>query len=1069
MTDITPNDSQQEIPALFTASSPIDKNIPIQLVEQSQKAQIKKLNNKFNVKLSSKTYEVLKHDDKTDTTEPYLVGTLEESSGNVLATDLEWRNLPLQSTSEDVLKSIEGKFIYKAETKDTKGLRTPQIGALHAISSTFTTSKKEPISIVLPTGTGKTDTMVSAFAAHRIPKLLVLVPSDALRVQISEAFENYGVLQKAGVLSEGVLFPVVGKLEHKFESKLAARGFADACNVVVAIPQALSQMDEDIQQEFTNQFTHLFIDEAHHTAAKTWNEIKDRFHDKRVVQFTATPFREDGKRIGGKIAYQYPLRDAQVNGYFSKINYISIVDFTDIDRAIAKRAVEALNEDITNGKDHILMARVNTKKRADELLDLYVELAEEHKPLVLHSGIAPKIRKKGLESLKNHDSKIVICVDMLGEGFDMPELKIAAMHDTHKSLGITLQFVGRFARVGGKNLGEATAVVGRGDRMVDHRLNDLYAEQSDWNKVINNLSEDAIQEQQDQNQFESEFTNVPDDINLWNITPKMSTVVYKAPSGEWHPERISELYKKDLYSPPSVNSNEKVAWFVTKRVGDVRWGDVKPLVETSYGFIMVYWNERDKLLFINSSENDGVYKSLAEAVGGENVSIYKGPEVYRSLAYLQRRVAINVGLKDIRNADSIFEMRVGRNVLGALDEETRRNKHQTNIFAHGIDEKSGKKISVGASLGGRVWTYKTAMSIKEWMEWADYIGNKLNDDTIDPNVVMDTFMNYDVLQERPEGYTVLALEWPTDIYLDTTDSLEIKINETVAHFSDVELMITEYNDRGDIKFKVSLPDGATAQYSLRMENGEMKFVATENQAFHVKSRSTLPLEETLNAIGLRIILEKEAIIEPSMVMLFPQTDAPAYPKSRLETADWSQTDITKEPISRGADSVQQKAFEIINADENWDIILNDDGSGEIADLVAIKVENDKIKVNLVHCKSSSVPTAGARITDLYELSGQAMKSIARRRNHQMMTDVLIKREKSRRKRGTTGLLKGDENKLVKIAEDSQLLIPEFIVTIVQPAISKAQISSQQLELIAATEKYIKESGGNTPLRVIINT
>ena len=43
----------------------------------------------------------------------------------------------------------------------------------------------------------------------------------------------------------------------------------------------------------------------------------------------------------------------------------------------------------------------------------------------------------------------MVCVDMLGEGFDLPALKVAAIHDPHKSLGVTLQFVGRFARCRG--------------------------------------------------------------------------------------------------------------------------------------------------------------------------------------------------------------------------------------------------------------------------------------------------------------------------------------------------------------------------------------------------------------------------------------------------------------------------------------------------------------------------------------------------------------------------------------------------------------------------------------------
>ena len=46
-------------------------------------------------------------------------------------------------------------------------------------------------------------------------------------------------------------------------------------------------------------------------------------------------------------------------------------------------------------------------------------------------------------------------MNMLGEGFDQPSLKIAALHAPHASLGITLQFIGRFARVGNETLGAA--------------------------------------------------------------------------------------------------------------------------------------------------------------------------------------------------------------------------------------------------------------------------------------------------------------------------------------------------------------------------------------------------------------------------------------------------------------------------------------------------------------------------------------------------------------------------------------------------------------------------------------
>ena len=55
------------------------------------------------------------------------------------------------------------------------------------------------------------------------------------------------------------------------------------------------------------------------------------------------------------------------------------------------------------------------------------------------------------------------------------------------------------------------------------------------------------------------------------------------------------------------------------------------------------------------------------------------------------------------------------------------------------------------------------------------------------------------------------------------------------------------------------------------------------------------------------------------------------------------------------------------------------GSGEIADLVAIRIDPEGLLVRLVHCKCSHGEKTGARVADLYEVCGQAQKSIMWRR------------------------------------------------------------------------------------------
>ena len=52
----------------------------------------------------------------------------------------------------------------------------------------------------MPTGTGKTETMLALLVSERFERLLVIVPTDALRTQIFGKFVSLGVLKGAGVV-----------------------------------------------------------------------------------------------------------------------------------------------------------------------------------------------------------------------------------------------------------------------------------------------------------------------------------------------------------------------------------------------------------------------------------------------------------------------------------------------------------------------------------------------------------------------------------------------------------------------------------------------------------------------------------------------------------------------------------------------------------------------------------------------------------------------------------------------------------------------------------------------------
>lgn len=86
------------------------------------------------------------------------------------------------------------------------GLRRPQLGALHAIHAHWSTSN-DVATVVMPTGTGKTETMLATLVSARCKRVLVLVPTDALRTQIAQKFFTMGILKdpRSSLLQPGAV------------------------------------------------------------------------------------------------------------------------------------------------------------------------------------------------------------------------------------------------------------------------------------------------------------------------------------------------------------------------------------------------------------------------------------------------------------------------------------------------------------------------------------------------------------------------------------------------------------------------------------------------------------------------------------------------------------------------------------------------------------------------------------------------------------------------------------------------------------------------------------------------
>jgi len=954
--------------------------------------------------------------------------------------------------------ALAGAFRFLERTASTPGLRPPQLGALHAILAYRSTESAWPITIVMPTGTGKTETMLSVYCQS--PKrTLIVVPSDPLRSQTATKFATLGVLPEIGAVAGTFRCPSVLLLRSALSTVADVDAAVGRANVVVSTAQALSACAENARARLVELCDRLFVDEAHHVAARTWRQIAAAFEGKEVVQFTATPYREDGQHLDGPIAYAYPLRLAQQNNLFARINYHSVVDLADPDRAVAAAAIEQLRLDLELGLDHLLMARVSSISRARKVIEVYNQLAPDLNPVRLDTGIADSVRAKRRAALIAGESKIVVCVNMLGEGFDLPQLKIAAIHDPQKSLAVTLQFIGRFTRVGGERLGQASAFVPLQAEGMDFRLRRLYGEDADWNEVIQDLTERAVGREKERSDFERSFSSLPREVAIRSIHPKMSTVTYRssAPLG-WDPDGIYGLFEDRLLtSKLGINNIDKVVWWVSEEATPVRWGDFSSFNELVHHLYVVHVDTDGGFLYINSTNNASLHEDIAKAVGGPSVFLVRGETVYRILSRVERRVPTNVGLLDAVSRTRRFSMHVGQDVLAAWRGEG-GTKMKTNIFAHGYSDH--RSVSFGASRKGRVWSHQEANDIHGWVTWVRQIGPVITDESIDLESVMSGFLLPEQAIERPP-YVPLAIEWPYELVATLSEARRLSYDGQDFPLIDAELRLSNHIASGPLRFEVATP-GWSLEYEYVFDDQEPPRILPVDRDGRVQTpKGVTSLGGFLTQHGLLVTFEDEIVMVEQGFMLRPSRKRRLFPTDAIEVLDWDGINIQRE--SQGPDrdptSVQYRTIEALSAEADWEVVLDDDGTGELADVALLRRDGEDLRLLLAHCKYSSKPKPGARIDDLYDVCGQAMKMNRAKSVPELLARRLLRREANRQGKGTTGLIAGNMETLTAIVREARYRRLRASIAIVQPGMSKAKVTDDMRALLGGTDRFLEDTFG----------
>jgi superfamily II DNA or RNA helicase len=964
----------------------------------------------------------------------------------------------------------DGKFSFDSKNADVadgaekRALRPPQIGALHAIGAHWSLYR-QPATLVMPTGTGKTETMLSVLATYVREPLLVVVPSDTLRSQTAGKFLTFGLLRWLGSLTSDAPNPIVGIIT-KVPKTVEALEIFERCNVVIGTMDSLADSAaEPLWPEISKRVGALIIDEAHHIGAARWSHFREAFSDKRILQFTATPFRRDGNLVDGQVIFNYPLRMAQADEYFKPISFEPVYEANPkaSDSAVADLAVARLREDLARGYNHIMMARCASITRAEAIHEVYQTIASDLNPLLIHSG--QHDRTERVELLKSGGSRIAVCVNMLGEGFDLPELKIAAIHDLHKSLAILLQFTGRFTRTSANNIGNATIVANIAEPNVSAALERLYSEDADWNELLSEMSSEAAKDHAQLIAFLNEAKRLDnqkddDDVPISHklLRPTLSALVYEAE--KFLPKKFHEglpiglhPYRVWLHEPSGT------LFFVTRSEPSVKWSRSKAVRDREWALFVLHHDSKRKLLYLSSTDHDSNFEPLAKALGASR--LLTGDVIFRSMGRLNRLVFQNVGVKKHGRRNLSYASYTGAEVVSALGLAEKSGSMKAVLS--GLGWEGGRQVTVGCSIKGRIWSREQG-SIPRFNEWCENVGDKLLDEKIDTTKLIDNVLLPTIVDTLP-NIDLLSIEWPVEILRQSEERVVFSDggNEVTQTTFDLSAIGTEHASNA-IDFE--LIEASSGSW------GTFRFELAGAQGFKVTQTSGKTIAVTIGKIHQKLdeyfsnypplfrfvdLSELDANLH-----VVPQTPFDlSISEDRFSAWAWDGVDIKKESMWKDGynreDSIQWHVAKNY-IDAGFDVVFDDDASGEAADLVCLKIEDEHIRMALVHCKFSGGKNSGERVKDVVEVSSQAVRSARWAGRFAQLCQHLRTRNEALKVGGRSSrFLKGSPSDLSKLSKLNRFRPLRTEILIVQPGLSKSGRTDAQSAVLGAALNYIKQT------------
>ncbi|MGD9566806.1 MAG: hypothetical protein AB7V48_00540 [Sedimentibacter sp.] len=545
---------------------------------------------------------------------------------------------------------------------------------------------------------------------------------------------------------------------------------------------------------------------------------------------------------------------------------------------------------------------------------------------------------------------------MFGEGIDIPSLKIAAVHDKYKSLPITLQFIGRFAR-SSEVLGTATVITNIANDELDESLQELYEQDSDWKVLLHVLANREIHKELSIQDLAQRFNSSSlHGMTIQQLRPKISMIANRTKEKQWNPNAIYNIFNRDnCFS--TINNEDGIIVIVEKLDSNIDWTSFKGINDTNWHLHLIYWNSEINMFFVNST-NKSISDTIADALFAHSEKI-GGENVFRCLHGIKRLMLGTVGLKSAIDGPIRYRMFVGIDIGNSITESQKETSFKSNLF--GVGYRGNGRISIGCSYKGRIWS-KWVESIDYWVNWCNEIASLLQNKEINTYKIFEGALVPEIIKERPASIPY-GIEWPIDLELINDSSILISHGSNNYLIYEMDIKLTDYNESGPIRFSVG-NSTISEEYELSIFNRRFEFKTIKANGLVLKRRNhEFKLTKFFSEFPPRIKFVDQSMLEGHLLVKMTSTSP---------TLNWTGVDIHKESqgIQRYKQSIQYHVIQRLILSNKYSVVFDDDDAGEIVDIVSIVDETDKITIQFYHCKYAHGDNPGARVADLMKYVGK---------------------------------------------------------------------------------------------------